>query len=167
MWCFPLVFGIAGVQLTDTVIYFGLAFSFLGSVTVRMPFSIGSRNLVGLDLVLNADQAVEGDGALALAGLLLSGSLDGEGALDDRVAVHGVQRSTQGGARYGALALAGLLLSGSLDGEGALDDRVAVHAGQRRSEQPVDLILNVPSRESAAETGGRGNAECVGISVAY
>src|ERR1017187_4602904 len=52
MWCFPLVFGIAGVQLTDTVIYFGLAFSFLGSVTVRMPFSIGSRNLVGLDLVL-------------------------------------------------------------------------------------------------------------------
>jgi|ERR1022692_2353920 hypothetical protein len=128
MWCFPLVFGIAGVQLTDTVIYFGLAFSFLGSVTVRMPFSIGSRNLVGLDLVLNADQAVEGDGALALAGLLLSGSLDGEGALDDRV---------------------------------------AVHAGQRRSEQPVDLILNVPSRESAAETGGRGNAECVGISVAY
>src|ERR1035441_492601 len=128
MWCFPLVFGIAGVQLTDTVIYFGLAFSFLGSVTVRMPFSIGSRNLVGLDLVLNADQAVEGDGALALAGLLLSGSLDGGGAL-----------------AY----------------------RVAGPAGQRRAERPVALPPMDPARHAAPEAGGRGNAECVGMSVAY
>src|ERR1017187_2317657 len=34
-----------GAQLTDTVIFFGLASSFLGSVTVRMPFSYEAETL--------------------------------------------------------------------------------------------------------------------------